>query len=175
MMISALAAAAIIAPASLFDFSVSTIDGDPKPLADYKGKVVIVVNTASKCGLTPQYEGLEALYKKHKDAGLVVLGFPANNFNGQEPGTNAEIKAFCTGTYDVSFPMFSKISVKGPDQHPLYRWLVRQVEPVADIEWNFAKFLVGKDGKVIQRFPSRTAPNSPEFTEAVSKALAATE
>lgn len=156
---------------NLHSFTMKDIDGKEKPLADYKGKVVIVVNVASKCGLTPQYEGLEALYRSHKEAGLVVLGMPSNDFNGQEPGTDAEIKEFCTGKYDVTFPMFSKIVVKGPQAHPLYRWLTDQTEDKTDIDWNFAKFLVDRDGKVVARFKARTKPDDPAFLAAVEKSL----
>lgn len=156
---------------NLHSFTMKDIDGKEKPLADYKGKVVLVVNVASKCGLTPQYEGLEALYRSHKEAGLVVLGMPSNDFNGQEPGTDAEIKEFCTGKYDVTFPMFSKIVVKGPQAHPLYRWLTDQTEDKTDIDWNFAKFLVDRDGKVVARFKARTKPDDPAFLAAVEKSL----
>ena len=142
-------------------------------LADYKGKVVIVVNVASKCGNTPQYEGLEALYKKHKDDGLVILGFPCNDFNGQEPGTIEEIQEFCKLNYGVTFPLMEKISVKGETQHPLYKELTGEKGPFpGDVRWNFGKFLIGKDGKPIARFEPKTLPASPEITSAVEKALA---
>jgi len=137
---------------------------------------VLFVNVASKCGLTPQYKGLEALYEKYKDQGFVILGFPANNFGSQEPGSNEEIKQFCTSKYDVQFPMMSKISVKGDDKHPLYKFLTegKAGEDFAgDIEWNFAKFLVDRNGNVIARFASKTTPDSPQLTAAVEKALAA--
>lgn len=157
----------------IYSFKVDTIEGKSKSLADYKGKVLLVVNTASKCGLTPQYEGLEKLYKAHKEDGLVVLGFPANEFAGQEPGTNEEIKEFCSKNYGVSFPMFSKVVVKGENTHPLYQWLLAQTENHNDIEWNFAKFVVGKDGKVIARFAPKTAPDDPKLIETLKSALAA--
>lgn len=157
----------------IYSFKVDTIEGKSKSLADYKGKVLLVVNTASKCGLTPQYEGLEKLYKAHKEEGLVVLGFPANEFAGQEPGTNEEIKEFCSKNYGVSFPMFSKVVVKGENTHPLYQWLLAQTENHNDIEWNFAKFVVGKDGKVIARFAPKTAPDDPKLIETLKNALAA--
>lgn len=163
-------------PASALDFKVKTIDGKETDLSQYKGKVVLFVNTASKCGLTPQYKGLEALYDKYKGQGLVVIGFPANNFRGQEPGTDAEIKEFCTTKYDVSFPMMSKISVAGDDKHPLYKYLTEggAGEDVAgDIEWNFAKFLLDRNGNVIARFTSRTKPEEPQVGATIEKALAA--
>jgi len=138
------------------------------PLSAYKGKVVLVVNTASQCGYTPQYTGLESTYKKYKDQGLVVLGVPANNFGGQEPGTNEEIKTFCTRNYQVTFPMAGKVSVKGADQAPLFRFLS---ETAGDPKWNFTKYLVGKDGKVIKRFDSKVEPASAELTGAIETAL----
>jgi glutathione peroxidase len=156
--------------ASIYDFTLDSIDGKAVPLAGYKGKVALVVNVASRCGFTPQYTGLEATYRKYKDRGLVVLGFPANNFREQEPGTNAEIQEFCKRTYDVTFPLFSKISVKGDDQAPLYRYLTG--ETGGDIEWNFTKFVIGRDGRIVARFPSKVTPDSPEVTAAIEKALA---
>ncbi len=155
--------------ASLHDFTVVSIDGAPVRLSSYKGKVALVVNVASRCGFTPQYASLEAAYRKHKDRGFVVLGFPANNFRNQEPGTNAEIAEFCQRTYGVTFPMFSKISVLPPDKAPLYQFLTQGGN---EIEWNFTKFLVDRDGKVLARFPSKVAPESPEVTAAIEKALA---
>jgi glutathione peroxidase len=158
------------------DFKAKTIDGQEKDLSEYKGKVVLIVNVASRCGLTPQYSGLQAIYDKYKDQGLVVIGFPANNFNGQEPGTNEDIKTFCTTKYNVTFPMMSKISVKGDDKHPLYKFLTEGKagqDFAGDVEWNFAKFLVDRNGNVIARFGSRTTPDSPQVTAAVEKALAA--
>ncbi|MEP6925915.1 MAG: glutathione peroxidase, partial [Pyrinomonadaceae bacterium] len=143
------------------------IDGKDVKLDAYKGKVALLVNTASQCGYTPQYEGLEKIYEKYKDQGFVVLGFPANNFGGQEPGTNAEIKEFCTLKYKTSFPMFAKISVKGEDQHPLYKYLTSaDTDPkfAGDIKWNFNKFLVDKDGKIIARFDSKETPESETVT-----------
>ncbi|HEY2016357.1 MAG TPA: glutathione peroxidase [Bryobacteraceae bacterium] len=156
------------------DFTLNSIDGQPAPLAAYKGKVVLIVNVASKCGFTPQYEGLEAIYKKYKDQGLVVLGFPANNFGGQEPGTNEEIKTFCSSKYNVTFPMYAKISVAGSDKAPLYQYLTdKQSNPATggEIKWNFTKFLLNKEGKVIGRFESAVKPESPEVTGAIEKAL----
>ncbi len=156
------------------DFTLNSIDGQAAPLSQYKGKVLLLVNVASQCGYTPQYAGLEAIYEKYKSRGFVVLGFPANNFGQQEPGTDEEIKTFCTRTYHVSFPMYAKISVKGDDQHPLYRFLTdKQANPATggEIQWNFTKFLVGKDGKVLARFESEVEPESPELTSAIEKAL----
>ena len=154
---------------SVYDFTMNSIDGKPVPLAEYRGKVALVVNVASRCGFTPQYTALEAMYRKYKDQGLVVLGFPANNFKNQEPGTNEEILQFCKRTYDVTFPIFSKISVLGEDKDPLYQFLT---EGGAAIEWNFTKFLVGRDGRILARFPSKVTPDSPEVTAAIEKALA---
>lgn len=160
-------------PAALA-FSVKDIDGKDVDLSQYAGKVVLIVNVASKCGNTPQYDGLEKIYAKYKDKGFVVLGFPANNFGSQEPGTDAEIKTFCTSTYDVKFPMFSKVSVKGDAITPLYKYLTGlDTQPVAkgDITWNFEKFLVGRDGKVIARFTPKTKPEDPKVVGAVEAAL----
>ncbi|MDB5480239.1 MAG: btuE [Caulobacteraceae bacterium] len=176
------------------DIPIQTIDGKPASLADYKGKVALVVNVASKCGLTPQYEGLEALYRDYRDKGLVVLGFPANDFGAQEPGTNEEIASFCTTNFAVDFPMFAKITVVGPDKHPLYKALTSAKpeaqgdaagfrerlkgygmtpNPVPEVLWNFEKFLVGKNGEVIARFAPTTAPNDPALVGAIEAALAA--
>jgi len=152
------------------------IDGRPAPLAQYAGKVALVVNVASKCGFTPQYKGLEELYEKYKDRGLVVLGFPANNFFFQEPGTDTEIKQFCTLKYNVSFPMFSKSSVKGKSMAPLYKWLTEQKtapEGPGSISWNFNKFLVDRNGRAVYRFGSKTEPLSDELVKAVESLLSA--
>lgn len=160
--------------ASIYDFTIKDIDGNDVKLAKYKGNVVMIVNTASKCGYTPQYEGLEAIYKKYKDRGFVVLGFPANNFMGQEPGTEKEIKEFCTLKYNVTFPMFSKISVTGSDQHPLYGYLTnKKTDPEfgGDISWNFNKFLISKDGKIVARWGSKDKPEDAAVTEAIEKNL----
>lgn len=175
-----------------------TIAGAPATLGDFAGKVLLVVNVASKCGLTPQYEGLEKLYREKRDAGLEVLGFPANDFLGQEPGSEAEIQQFCQLTYDVSFPMFSKIAVTGEDTHPLYRALVQaqpQAQPQAQgdaaslrerldskgiatnpapgVLWNFEKFVIGRDGAVVARFSPNTTPEDPALLAAIDRALAA--
>lgn len=150
--------------------------GHKTSLKDYKGKVVLVVNLASKCGLTPQYAALEALYKQHKDEGFVVVGFPCNDFGGQEPGSIEEIQEFCKSTYDVTFPVMDKISVKGDDQHKLYEALTGKNGAFpGDVRWNFGKFLIGRDGKPIARFEPKTTPDSPEVTAAVGKALAEKE
>jgi glutathione peroxidase len=164
------------APNSPLDFVVKDIDGKDTSLSDYRGKVVLLVNVASKCGFTKQYTGLEKLYTDHKDAGFVIIGFPANNFGHQEPGTDEEIKTFCSSKYSVTFPMMSKISVKGDDKAPLYKYLTEQ--PTAgdfagDISWNFNKFLVDRNGNVIARFASPTTPEDPTLVGAVEKALAA--
>jgi len=159
---------------SFHDFRARGIDGQERSLADYKGKVALVVNVASKCGLTPQYEGLEKLYEAQRARGLEVLGFPCNQFMGQEPGTDAEVQEFCTLTYGVQFPLFSKIEVKGPGQHPLYAWLTSvdaKPEGPGDIKWNFGKFVIGKDGAVVARFAPPTAPDDPALVAAIEKAL----
>jgi glutathione peroxidase len=163
-------AAALSGAASIYEFTLNSIDGTPAPLADFRGKVVLLVNVASKCGYTPQYSALEATYEKYKDRGLVIAGFPANNFGAQEPGTNEEIKTFCTRKYSVTFPMYSKISVKGSDIAPLYAYLTQSTG--GDIKWNFTKILVGKDGKIIARFEPAVTPDSPQVTSAIEKALA---
>jgi len=178
--------------ASLYDIPLKTIDGAPASLRDYAGKVLLVVNVASKCGLTPQYEGLEKLYQSRKGEGLVVLGFPANNFREQEPGTNSEIAQFCSTTYGVDFPLFEKIDVVGPGQHPLYAALTT-AKPKAErddgmrkrlegfgiktggpgeVLWNFEKFVVGRNGEVVARFSPDVAPDDAGLTEALDKALA---
>jgi glutathione peroxidase len=166
-------AAPLFAGASVYSFTLPSIDGDPTALASYKGKVMLLVNVASRCGFTPQYSALESLYEKYKDRGLVILGFPANNFGGQEPGTNAEIKSFCTLRYNVTFPMFAKVSVKGADTTPLYQYLTRQANPrlAGDIKWNFTKFLVDRHGRVVARFESPVKPDSREVVEAIEKLL----
>ena len=167
---------------TVYDIPVNRIDGSAASLGDYKGKVVLVVNVASKCGLTPQYTGLEKLYEDYKDKGLVVTGFPANEFGGQEPGTNAEIVDFCTTNFGVKFPMFEKIVVKGEGQHPLYSALTKAV-PVAEgvgdrapadgsVLWNFEKFLLAKDGHVARRFGPRTTPDDPSLVGAIEEELA---
>jgi glutathione peroxidase len=154
------------------DIPLKTIAGADTSLADYAGKVLLIVNVASKCGLTPQYEGLEALYRAYRDEGLAVLGFPANDFAGQEPGTNEEIATFCATNFGVDFPMFGKITVKGPGKHPLYAALIAQSgEPDSEIQWNFEKFLVSRDGHVVRRFSPRTTPDDPELVAAIKAML----
>jgi len=167
-------AASLFGAPGVLDFTLNSIDGQPAPLSQYRGKVLLLVNVASQCGYTPQYAGLEALYEKYKDRGLVVLGFPANNFRGQEPGTNEEIKTFCTRKYNVTFPMYSKISVAGEDQAPLYQFLTdTRANPSTGgpIKWNFTKFLIGKDGKPVQRFEPAVIPEAPEVLAAIEAAL----
>lgn len=161
---------------SIYEFTMKDIDGNDVSLDTYRGKVVMIVNVASKCGYTSQYEGLEAIYDKFKDRGFVVLGFPANNFLGQEPGTEEDIKEFCRLTYGVSFPMFSKISVTGSDQHPLFTLLTsKQSNPGhgGDITWNFNKFLLDKNGNIVARFATKELPESEAVTSAIQKHLAA--
>lgn len=162
------------APTSIYDFTMNDIDGKPVKLDAYKGKVVMLVNVASKCGYTSQYEGLQKIYTQYKDRGFVILGFPANNFMGQEPGTNEEIKQFCSLKYGVSFPMFAKISVKGEDKHPLYQFLTdTNTNPqfAGEIPWNFNKFLVDKSGRIVARFSHKETPESEAITQAIEKAL----
>lgn len=163
-----------LAEDSVHEFKVNDIKGKEVDLSAYKGKVLLIVNVASKCGATPQYDPLQALYKKFADKGLVVLGFPANNFGGQEPGTDEEIAEFCTSKYSVEFPMFSKVSVKGDDKAPLFSYLTSAENPdkQGDIGWNFEKFLVGKDGKLLHRFATRTKPDDAAVVAAIEKALA---
>ena len=157
---------------SVHDFEAATLDGKPVSLKDYAGKVLLIVNTASKCGLTPQYEGLEALYRKYRDQGLEILGFPCNQFGAQEPGTSEEIASFCSLTYDVTFPMFGKIEVNGPKTHPLYAYLKSSKKGLLGsegIKWNFTKFLVDRSGNVLERFAPTVTP--AELDGAVAKAL----
>jgi glutathione peroxidase len=161
--------ASLFGASSVHEFTLNSIEGKPAPLSAYQGKVVLIVNVASRCGFTPQYAGLEALYERYKDRGFVILGFPANNFGGQEPGTNEEIKTFCSTKYNVTFPMYSKISVKGDDKAPLYQFLTDATG--SEIQWNFTKFLVDKSGKVVARFESKVTPDSPDVAAAIEKAL----
>jgi glutathione peroxidase len=152
-------------------FEFTSIDGKPLPLSAFKDKVVLVVNTASQCGLTPQYAGLESLWADYRDRGLVVLGVPSNDFGGQEPGTEAEIKSFCDTKFSVDFPMTAKCIVKGDASHPFYRWAKSRLGEAAEPKWNFHKILVGKDGAPLAGFGSRTEPNDPELKAAIEKAL----
>ena len=169
-----LMSSAAFAASSVHEFTMDAINGTPTPLANFKGKVLLLVNVASQCGYTYQYEGLQALYMKYKDQGLVVAGFPANNFGAQEPGSNAEIGAFCKSKFGVTFPMFSKISVKGSDKAPLYQFLTdSKANPKTggEIPWNFTKYLVDRDGKVLARFDAPVEPESKELTSAIEAAL----
>ncbi len=161
-------------PGGVLGFTMKSIDGKDVPLSRYKGKAFLIVNVASRCGKTPQYKDLEALYRKYREKGFAILGFPANNFNEQEPGTDAEIKQFCTVNYDVTFDMFSKISVKGDDQHPLYTFLTSEsTNPKfsGDVKWNFTKYLVDRNGSVVGKFASGVGPMSEELIVAVESAL----
>lgn len=158
--------------ASLYDFTMDDIDGKPVNLKEYQGKVLLVVNTASLCGNTPQYTDLETLYEQYHEQGFEVLAFPANNFGQQEPGTNAEIKGFCLTKYSVSFPLFSKISVKGSDKHPLYQYLTEQSPFPGEVEWNFQKYLIDRSGNVVGRFHHRTKPLAAEVVKEVERVLA---
>jgi len=160
--------------ASVYDVPIKDIDGKDTSLKAHQGKVVLVVNVASKCGLTPQYKALEATYRKYKDHGLVIAGFPCNQFGKQEPGSNEQIKEFCSSKYDVTFPMFDKLEVNGPGRHPLYTMLAGPSSPFpGDIKWNFGKFLIGRDGKILKRFEPKVTPDSKEVIEAIEAALAA--
>lgn len=159
-------------PTDVLGFTMEDIHGEPTDLEQHRGKVVMIVNVATLCGLTPQYEGLQTLYEKHKDRGLVILGFPANNFKGQEPGTNEEILEFCTSTYNVGFPMFSKISVAGDDQHPLYAKLAKAMaEEGGEPDWNFTKYLVDRSGHVVKRFAPRTKPEDETLVAEIERLL----
>ena len=174
LMLTIAATLAGAAPHSIYDFTLRSIDGDHVSLKSYHGKVVLLVNVASKCGFTPKYAGLEAVYEKYKDRGLVIVGIPANNFAQQEPGTNEEIKKFCSNKYNVSFPMMAKVSVLGDDKTPLYQFLT---DPTAnpkiggDIKWNFTKFLFDRHGKPVARFEPAVKPDSPEVAAAIEAAL----
>lgn len=161
-------------PQSVHDFKMKNIDEKTVDLADYKGKVLLIVNTASKCGLTPQYADLQATYEKYKDKGLVILGFPANNFMGQEPGSNSTIKSFCSSKFNVTFPMFAKISVKGRDMHPLYKYLTQKSQNGkvdAPVSWNFQKFLIGKDGRVVESISPSKKVSDPAVVKSIEKLL----
>src|ERR1700738_2610706 len=169
-----IAAVCMALPANgVYSYTLKSIDGQPVSLKSYRGKVLLLVNVASKCGYTPQYAGLESLYEKYKDRGLVIVGIPANNFAQQEPGTNEEIKTFCSRKYNVTFPMMSKVSVLGDDKTPLYQYLTKQTGAAiaGDIKWNFTKFLVDRNGNVVQRFEPAVTPDSKEVTAAIEKQL----
>jgi len=174
LMLLLLPALALAVSKSVYDFTLNSIDGQPSPLSSFKGKVVMLVNVASKCGYTPQYSALESTYEKYKDRGLVIVGIPANNFGAQEPGTNEEIKTFCSRKYNVTFPMMAKVSVKGSDQTPLYQFLTdKTLNPTTggEIKWNFTKFIFDRDGNAIARFEPEVTPDSPQVTAAIEKAL----
>ena len=156
---------------TLHDFRAKTIEGGEQDLGEYRGKALLVVNVASQCGLTPQYAKLQSLYAERAAAGLEVLGFPCNQFMGQEPGTEGEIKTFCETSYGVTFPLFAKLEVNGPGAHPLYQWLKSETGG-GEVQWNFEKFVVGKDGRVIERFSPKTAPDDPKLLAAIERALA---
>ena len=169
------AATLVAAEKTVYDFTLNSIDGQPAPLAAYKGKLVLLVNVASKCGYTPQYSALQSSYEKYKDRGFVIVGIPANNFGAQEPGSNQEIKTFCSSKFHVTFPMMAKVSVKGDDITPLYQFLTdKSSNPQSggEIKWNFTKFLIGPDGRVITRFEPEITPDSPQVTSAIEDALA---
>jgi Glutathione peroxidase len=160
---------------SIYDFTINSIDGESAPLSKFQGKVVLVVNVASRCGFTPQYSALEKVYEKYKGRGFVIVGFPANNFGGQEPGSNQEIKTFCSTKYNVTFPMMAKVSVKGDDKTPLYQFLTdKTANPSTggEIQWNFTKFLIGPDGRPVARFEPNVTPDDPQVTAAIEKELA---
>ena len=162
------------AASSLSSIPLKDIQGKETSLKAYDGKVLLIVNVASKCGYTPQYKNLEVTHRKFKDQGFSVLGFPCNDFGAQEPGTNEEIKEFCSSKYDVTFPLFDKVHVKGPGQHPLYAALTGKESPVpGDVKWNFGKFLIARDGTILKRWDSKVAPDSEEVTKAITEALAA--
>jgi len=158
---------------SLYDFKLENITGETQPLSDFQGQVVLIVNTASECGFTTQYEGLQSLHEKYYDRGFQVLGFPANNFGGQEPGSDEQIQSFCKSRYGVTFPLFSKISVSGEDCHPLYSWLTAQETPDGKgaIKWNFEKFLIDRKGKVVRRFRSITGPGRKKIRNSIEELL----
>ena len=159
---------------SLYDIPLRTLGGEPTTLAEHQGKALLVVNVASRCGFTPQYAGLEALHEEYADRGFAVLGFPCNQFKGQEPGTSEEIAEFCSATYGITFPMYEKVDVKGEDQHPLYAVLTERADDdgnAGDVGWNFEKFLVSAEGQVVRRFRTNVVPEDPRLVEAVTAAL----
>ncbi len=156
----------------IYSFTMKTIEGSEKSLADYKGKVIMIVNVASKCGYTKQYKELEEIYRKYKDKGFVILGFPANNFLGQEPGTDKEIKEFCSLNYGVTFDLFSKISVKGDDQHSLYKFLTEESPMAGSVKWNFQKYMIDRNGNVVNKFAPGIKPTEIEVIECIEKLLA---
>jgi glutathione peroxidase len=168
--------ATMAAERSVYDFTLNSIDGEPTSLSKFRGKVVLLVNVASRCGFTPQYAALEKVYEQYKDRGFVIIGIPANNFGGQEPGTNQEIKTFCSTKYNVTFPMMAKVSVKGDDKTPLYQFLTdpsTSQKVGGEIRWNFTKFLIGPEGRPVARFEPDIAPDSPQVVAAIEKELSA--
>jgi glutathione peroxidase len=156
---------------SIYEIEIANAKGEQKTLEDYKGKVLLIVNVASKCGFTSQYEGLEALNEAYRDKGLRILGFPSNDFGGQEPGTMKEIEEFCKLNYGVTFDLFEKLHAKGEEVHPLYAWLTSQTEPQGEVQWNFEKFLISKEGQPIHRYNSKVTPDDPSLLEDINKAL----
>jgi glutathione peroxidase len=156
---------------SIYDVSVTTAKGESTQLDSYKGSALLIVNLASKCGFTPQYKGLQELYEAYKDQGLLILGFPCNDFGGQEPGTMEEIQEFCSVNYGVNFPLFEKVNILGEDKHPLYQWLTTNSEPEGDVKWNFEKFLIGKQGQLISRYSSKVTPEDSELRADIEAAL----
>jgi len=173
MFLGAALVAMAFGASSVYDFTLNSIDGAATPLSAFKGKVVLLVNVASKCGYTPQYAGLEKLYETYKDKGFVIVGVPANNFVSQEPGTNEEIKTFCSRNYNVTFPMMSKVSVKGSDKAPLYQYLTdSSAKTGGEIKWNFTKFLVDRNGNVVSRFESAVTPESAGLVKTIEQVLA---
>lgn len=156
----------------LYRLEATAANGEHKSLGAYAGDALLIVNVASMCGLTPQYEGLEALYRAYKDRGLRILGFPCNDFGAQEPGTIEDIQTFCKVNYGVSFELFDKIRVLGEEKHPLYAWLTTHAEPQGDIQWNFEKFVIGRDGRIVARFSPTVKPDDPALIEAIESALA---
>lgn len=168
-------AVAVAGEKSVYDFTLNSIEGEPTSLAKFRGKVVLLVNVASRCGFTPQYSALEKVYETFKERNFVIVGIPANNFGGQEPGSNQEIKMFCSTKYNVTFPMMAKVSVKGDDKTPLYQFLTdKSANPQTggEIQWNFTKFLIGPDGRPVARFEPQVTPDDPQVTSAIEKELA---
>jgi glutathione peroxidase len=156
---------------SIYEIEIANAKGEQKTLKEYKGKALLIVNVASKCGFTPQYEGLEALNEAYKDKGLRILGFPSNDFGEQEPGTMKEIEEFCKLNYGVTFDLFDKLHAIGEEIHPLYAWLTSKSDPQEEVKWNFEKFLISKEGKLLERYPSNVTPNDPDLAEDINKAL----
>lgn len=174
LVLFAVAGAVFAAGGTIYDYTMNSIDGKPAPLAQFKGHVVLLVNVASRCGYTPQYTALEATYEKYKDRGFVIVGVPANNFGAQEPGTNQEIKTFCSTKYNVTFPLLAKVSVKGEDITPLYQYLTSKTknpQTGGEIQWNFTKFLIGPDGRPVARFEPEVTPDAPQVIAAIETAL----